>query len=437
MKTQATYEALLAENENLRHQLDEATDTIEAIRSGQVDALIVKGKDGNKLYTLKTADQTYRVFIEKMTEGAVTLNSNGIILYSNTRFAQMVNRPLSKVLGVAFLEFIAPADKQAFETLIAKAWQHDCKGELQLIGNNNQLIPFQLSLTTLELDEGFSMSVILTDLTAQKQTQLQLKINNQKLEASNLALETSNNDLQQFASVASHDLQEPLRKIMIFSSLIKQNHLNELSPETRNYLEKIIFSSGRMKDLIVDILNFSRLSQDNDSFTKIELYALINDLLQDFDLKIKEKDARIIIEDLPVIEGNKGQLRQVFQNLISNSLKFCKPNVKPEIVIKQVYDNGDFAKVFNAGNAVFISLKDNGIGFNQKYHNDIFTIFQRLHTKDKFEGTGIGLAITKKIIDKHRGFIKAYSKENDGAEFIIALPALQINTNVEKEIVTG
>lgn len=329
MITQETYEILLAENERLQHQLNEATDTIEAIRTGQVDAIIVKGREGNELYTLKTADQTYRVFIEKMTEGAVTLNGSGIILYSNSRFANMVNRPLSKVLGVPFQEFIAPDNKEAFNALIKSAWKEDCKGEIFIVGKNNLLIPFQLSLTTLELDEGFSMSVILTDLTTQKENQLQLKLKNKQLEESNYALEISNNDLQQFASVASHDLQEPLRKILIFSSLIKENHLNELSRETISYLEKIIYSSGRMKNLIVDILNFSRLSEETNIYSTINLSELIHDLLEDFEIKIKEQQAQINLLRIREFEGNKGLLRQVFQNLLSNSLKFCHPEKRP------------------------------------------------------------------------------------------------------------
>ena len=279
------------------------------------------------------------------------------------------------------------------------------------------------------------MSVILTDLTTQKENQLQLKLKNKQLEESNYALEISNNDLQQFASVASHDLQEPLRKILIFSSLIKENHLNELSRETISYLEKIIYSSGRMKNLIVDILNFSRLSEETNIYSTINLSELIHDLLEDFEIKIKEQQAQINLLRIREFEGNKGLLRQVFQNLLSNSLKFCHPEKRPEITIKETTNNGRFNKMND--DALFISFRDNGIGFHQKYDNDIFTIFQRLNTKDKFEGTGIGLAITKKIIDKHNGQIKAFSKENEGAEFIIALPVKHQGKNVEKETVIG
>ncbi|MCW3109205.1 MAG: domain S-box protein, partial [Segetibacter sp.] len=199
-----TYEELVNEVINLRLQLEEANDTIDAIRTGQVDALVVLGKKGHELYTLKTADQTYRLFIEKMTEGAVTLDPHGIILYSNSQFASMVNIPLSKVIGLSFYTFIAPAYKQNFEALFERGWKEDCKGEIGLVNDEKQ-VDFQLSLTSLELDEGVSLSIILTDLTKQKETQRQLKLNNQQLEEINHALEISNHDLQQFASVASHD----------------------------------------------------------------------------------------------------------------------------------------------------------------------------------------------------------------------------------------
>lgn len=435
MKELKSYNDLLAENEQLRHQLEDASDTIEAIRTGQVDALIVQGKDGHELYTLKTADQTYRVFIEKMTEGAVTLNQAGIILYSNTRFAQMVDRPLSNVLGLHFEDFIAPENKLNFKQLLAGAWEQDCKGEMLLTGANNTLIPFQLSLTTLDLDEGFSMSVILTDLTIQKEHQLKLKLNNEQLATMNHALEISNNDLQQFASVASHDLQEPLRKILIFSSMLREKHFIEMNAELRQYLDKIIYSSNRMKNLVIDILNYSRLSQNNQNFEEVDLNFLITELLDDFEINIQEKKANIQVEKLPVIMANKGQMRQVFQNLISNALKFSNPAKPPHILIKEIESlpvQGHDVKKMRS-----ISISDNGIGFDEKFTPEIFTLFQRLNPKDKYEGTGIGLAITKKIIDKHNGTIKAVSKVGEGAEFIIALPEVQMQNNVEEKVTIG
>lgn len=431
MDSLKTNDQLLDEIRSLRLQLEEANDTIEAIRTGQIDALIVQGENGHQLYTLKTADQTYRVFIEKMTEGAVTLNRDGVIVYSNSRFASMIQVPLSKVVGSSFINFVSPQYKEDFASLFQNAWGEDCKGELLLSGKNRD-ISFQLSLTTLELDDGVSLSIILTDLTLQKETQRQLKSKNDQLEEINHALELSNNDLQQFASVASHDLQEPLRKIQMFSQLVKSKHYNELSTEAKKYLDKIIFSSNRMKVLIVDILTYSRLSQKNYEFEMTDLNVLLEELMEDFEIIVEEKKAEITIGELPSIEVNKGQMRQVFQNLVSNALKFSKAQETPRISITATVADETIADEEHGAveKMCYLTIRDNGIGFDDKFAINIFSLFQRLHTKDRYEGTGIGLAIAKKIIDKHNGKIMAYSKEGEGAEFVLVLPVYQRKVSI-------
>jgi signal transduction histidine kinase len=427
-KENSTYksiEDLQKELEELRLQLDEANDTIEAIRTGQIDAFVVQNNGEHQLYTLKTADHTYRVFIEKMSEGAVTLNPAGLILYCNSRFAAMVNLPLSQVIGVAFEEFVGDDYKAFYRQLFDNCWKEDCKGEV-IITSGNKHTPVQLSLATMELNEGISVSIIITDLSLQKATQLQLQKNNQELEDVNKAIELSNHDLQQFASVASHDLQEPVRKIQIFSNMMKKRE-HELSPDLKNYLNKIIHSSARMKTLILDILNYSRLSANNTIIECIDLKELMLDILEDFELIIQEKNAEINIGDLPCIDVNKGQIRQVFQNIINNALKFTKPNTKPLIKIdgKTIKEKSFNADEEPEGHYCLICIKDNGIGFDEKYGKTIFELFERLHSKDKFEGTGIGLAIAKKIIEKHDGLIKAQSTEGEGSEFRIILPVSQ------------
>lgn len=201
-----TYETLLNEVNELRSQLEEANDTIDAIRTGQVDALIVQGEDGNQLYTLKTADQTYRMFIEKMNEGAVTLNPGGMILYCNSRFAGMVNMPLEKVIGMSFHTFIPEQSLDKYKAVIKKGWAEECKEEIELIGKDNKTVSCLLSCNTLELDEGEALSLILTDLTIQKDTERQLKIRNEQLADAHSATEKLNDELESTVKSRTVDL---------------------------------------------------------------------------------------------------------------------------------------------------------------------------------------------------------------------------------------
>lgn len=421
MTAMKTYDQLLKENESLQEQLEEATETIHAIRTGQVDAIVVRAPGGrNQLYTLKTADQTYRVFIEKMNEGAVTLNEDGVILYCNSMFASMVNMPLSKVVGQRFDYFIPDIFKEIYVDLFENGWVEDGKTELSIV-SGDRLVPCQLSVTTLQLDEGTSLSLILTDLTFQKEVQQLLKLNNERLEEINSELEISNHDLQQFASIASHDLQEPLRKILIFATMLRNHHLSDFSVEGLSHLDKIIGSSKRMRTMTSDILTYSRLSTHINNYTLTNLSEVVGEVLEDYEILIQEKKANIIIGELPQIEVNRGQIKQVFQNLISNSIKFAKKDKAPEIKI-----SSEFVPVADGEtDAYLITVLDNGIGFDTSYTDRIFSLFERLNTKDKYEGSGIGLAITKKIIDKHNGSISARSEEGKGSSFIISLPARQ------------
>ncbi|HYF33588.1 MAG TPA: chemotaxis protein CheB [Chitinophagaceae bacterium] len=248
----------------------------------------------------------------------------------------------------------------------------------------------------------------------------------ERLEHINQELESSNIELQQFASVASHDLKEPLRKIHMFSNLIKDKYFKHTEAEALNYLDRIISSSARMTTLVNDLLSFSRLSI-NHLFRRTSLNQLLKDIVADLELVVQEKNAVIEVDELPEIDAVPGQLRQVFQNLLSNALKFSKKHDPPRISIKServaaksmdspADDNGQYCR---------ITITDNGIGFDEQYREKIFTIFQRLHTKEKYEGTGIGLAIARKIIEKHNGIIAASSIEHVGSNFTIVLPMVQ------------
>jgi two-component system CheB/CheR fusion protein len=246
-----------------------------------------------------------------------------------------------------------------------------------------------------------------------------------ELKRTNLELEASNDELMQFASVASHDLQEPMRKIHIFSNMIKERFLQDNGPAT-DYINRIIKSSSRATKLINDLLSFSRLSSES-LFKYTDLNEIVNEVLGDVELAVTDKKAKLEIGKLPEIEAVPGQMRQIFQNMITNALKFTRPDVEPHITIKsENVEALDFnAKTSKDGCFYRISIKDNGIGFDPQYASKIFTIFQRLHPREKYEGTGIGLAIAKKIVEKHNGIITAQSKEGAGAEFIMVLPQKQ------------
>jgi two-component system, chemotaxis family, CheB/CheR fusion protein len=252
-----------------------------------------------------------------------------------------------------------------------------------------------------------------------------LKVTSNQLQETNQKLEQSNMDLLQFASVASHDLKEPLRKIQTFGNFLSAKIEKKLEPQEKNYLDKIVNASHRMQVLIEDVLTLSKLSNKEIPFVETDLNQILKRIVDDLEIAIKEKHCELLIDKLPQIEAVPGQMRQLFQNLLANALKFnssAHPMVRIQQRIVTPQEEQDFC--INRDDYIVICISDNGIGFEEKFKEKIFGLFQRLNPT-QYQGTGIGLAICKKIVDNHRGFIKAESRPANGSTFMLLLPRKQ------------
>lgn len=341
-----------------------------------------------------------------------------------------------------YLTHIHPDDKTFFQRTIEQALAERRYPDLThriVTARGTEKIVYAKGEVIVD-DAGKVLRMIGTaqDVTEQSAAQQQLVERTRELEDTNA-------ELQKFAYVASHDLKEPLRKILTFSSLLEKDVHDKLSENGRVYMDKIVHSAERMQRLIDDILHFSSLRVSKTDYEPTDLAAVLAQVLSDMEVKIATTGTIIRADSLPMIEAVPSQMRQLLQNLLSNAIKFRKEDVAPIIDVrcrllradealststpdenKPATANG-FALSWAREAFVRISIADNGIGFDESYAEKIFEIFQRLHTANKYEGTGIGLAICKKIVDNHHGVLRADSRPGEGTTFVITLPLSQKN----------
>ncbi len=350
---------------------------------------------------------------------AITDNK-GIITYVNKKFCAISKYSAEELIGKTHRiinsgyhskEFFVDMWKQI---TAGKTWEGEIKNRAK-DGNyywvNTTIVPFKDDSGRLE-----QYIAVRYEITERKLAEEQLKVYSKKLEV-------SNQELQDFASVAAHDLQEPLRKIQTFSDRLKSKASEDLKPEALDYVERIQSSAHRMQVLINDLLTYSRVTSRAQPFQPLDLNDLIKDVLSDLEVRVEQSQGKVTLSPLPTIEADRTQMHQLFQNLLSNALKFVKPGTSPTVTLSSKIMLQSLLGVA----AIEITIADNGIGFDEKYLDRIFTIFQRLHGRHEYEGTGIGLAVCRKIVDRHSGIISAISTNGEGAKFIVTLPLQQKN----------
>ena len=398
------------EIEVLRSQLDDANNIIDAIRDGSVDALVVQKEGKAEIYSIESADYTYRILIEKFGEGALSISEDGLILYCNDYFSKLIGIPAGKITGSYFTEYVnSHRDYIALKNSLNDG---PVKGEMILKGADRN-IPVYVSLTDLHPTVP-AIGVVVTDLTEKKNHELALIKHQHELEDKINALNASNTSLEQFIHVISHDLKEPLRKMLMYTARLN----NDKDNADAVYFGIIKSSALRLNSLVDDLVKYAFIA-NKDEDTNVNLDDVLREVKDDLEMMIQERAAIIECDDLLVIRGSKVQMRQLFSNLIINAIKYGKADIIPIIRVSCDPD------IVTENDTKYhkISITDNGIGMEKAHISKIFTIFQRLHMRNEYSGNGIGLAICKKIMENHNGRISVESAVANGSTFNLYFPA--------------
>ncbi len=355
-------------------------------------------------------------------DGIITSNSKGEIIEFNMAAEQIFGHLESDILGSSFNtlldDHVVFQAETAQEPAVPSSINLGQRIETHGYHADQRKIPIEIAVVPVHLESETLFTAFVRDITHRKQAE-----NNLRKYAAEL--ERSNRELQDFAYVASHDLQEPLRKIQAFGSRLSSRYKSSIDARGQQYISSMENASNRMQQLINDLLDFSRVATKARPFTTVDLNKILQGVISDLEVRIEETGANIICsQTLPAVEADPMQMRQVFQNLIGNGLKFKKPDTTPQIEIRWCFVDEMPATDTESkvGPAIKLSFKDNGIGFDNKYKNKIFQIFQRLHGRQEYTGTGVGLAICRKIAERHGGTIEADGQLGEGATFMIYLP---------------
>ena len=367
---------------------------------------------GETYAQLQENEARYRAIVEDQTELICRYKPDGTLTFVNPAYCRYFNKKDSELVGKSFMPMIPEEDWTIAETALANLNPENpvVTIEHRVIMPDGDVRWQQWTNRMVYDGEGkaIEMQAVGRDISHRRQAEEELKAYAAKLEI-------SNRELQDFAYVASHDLQEPLRKIQAFGDRLNSKYGDVLTDKGRDYLARMQNAAARMQTLIEDLLSFSRVTTKAQPLAPVNLKEIATAVISDLEVRIEETGATVEIGNLPTLDADGLQMRQLFQNLVSNALKFHKKDVPPVVKLE----------VARQGKMYEIKLIDNGIGFEEKYSDRIFTIFQRLHGRSAYEGTGIGLAVCRKIVERHGGTITARSTPGEGATFIFTLPVKQ------------
>lgn len=395
----------------------------DLVRSNDVLGMHVQAR----AQEMEKMQRRYELILNSAGEGICGVDAGGRVAFVNPVAARILGGTVEKMVGRPVTELfpgLNPGEATAGEEV------HNGRPSQIIVsrpdGSNFVVEYFRSALR--ESGRTIGEVLVFTDITERKRTE-------EALAQRTVELTRSNAELEQFAFVASHDLQEPLRKIQAFGDRLKVKCDVASLGEGREYLERMQNAAARMRRLIDDLLTFSRVISRTEPFAPVDLNKVTREVLSDLEVRIEKSGATVHVSELPTIEADPLHMRQLLQNLIGNALKFHEPSAKPVVNITgRIVTGGANAtetavlrmramrdKTAN-GRFCELTVQDNGIGFEEKYLDRIFAVFQRLHGKQEYEGTGIGLAVCRRIVDRHGGSITARSKPGEGATFVVMLP---------------
>ncbi len=350
-----------------------------------------------------------KTLINSSSLGITTYDASGKCILANESMARILGTTREQVLGENFNDIEDWKTSGLFGSACeAVASGNEIRQEINMINSAGEEIWLDCRFTPFYSHEEPHLLLSVDDITISKQAEVSLQVYAAKLEQ-------SNRDLQEFAYIASHDLQEPLRKVLAFGDRLAKKYGDVLDETGKDYLKRMRDASQRMQTLINDLLTFSRVSTRAQPFTKVDLNSLIQDVISDLEIQIDRTQGKVVTSDLPTIDGDPTQMHQLLQNLINNGLKFHQEDVPPVVQVS--------ANISRIKCKIFV--KDNGIGFGRQYLDRIFKPFQRLHSRQEYEGSGMGLAICRRIVERHSGEITATSALGKGSTFIVTLPIYQ------------